>query len=93
MTTPVTLPDGASSPYGMGWFVQRIDGRRVVWHHGHQPGAYSGLWVKDLERGRTLILLANGDGLVAGDDLHLGDPTRSSVALAFLDASSAGEGE
>ena len=89
MTTPVELSHGTPSPYGAGWFVQEIDGRRVVWHHGHQPGAYSALWIKDVELGRALVLLANGDGLVAGDGLHLGDLTHSSVASAFLEWSAA----
>ena len=90
MTATTVLSDGSPSPYGMGWFVQTIDGREIVWHHGHQPGAYSALWIRDVERGRTLVLLANGDGLAAGKELHLGDLARSSVANAFL-AWSAGE--
>ena len=89
MTTPVELSHGTLSPYGAGWFVQEIDGRRIVWHRGHQPGAYSALWIEDVELGRALVLLANGDGLVAGDGLHLGDLTRSSVASAFLEWSAA----
>lgn len=84
MTTPTELSGGTSSPYGMGWFVQSIDGRQVVWHYGHQPGAYSALWIKDVERGRGIVLLANSDGLAAGEDLHLGDLTRSPIAVAFL---------
>ena len=85
MTTPPVLANGKSSPYGMGWFVQVIGGREVHWHYGHQPGAYSGLWVKDTDNARTLIALANGDGLAAGLSLHEGDLTTSDLAVAFLD--------
>lgn len=84
MTTPIRLADGSRSPYGAGWFVQRIEGRSVVWHYGHQPGAYSALWIRDAERNRSLVLLANADGLAAGADLHLGDLRRSDSAMAFL---------
>lgn len=84
-TTPATLSDGTVSPYGMGWFVQEIGGRDVLWHYGHQPGAYSGLWVRDEGNGRSLVALANGDGLAAGLALHQGDLTRSALATAFLD--------
>lgn len=88
MTTPVVLADGSRSPYGMGWFVQEVNGREVVWHYGHQPDAYSGLWIKDVEHGRTLIVLANSSGLAAGYDLHKGGITRSPLARLFLNWSS-----
>ena len=87
-TAPVTLADGSRSPYAAGWFVQRLDGREVVWHHGHRPGAYSALWIRDVAADRTLIALANGDGLAAGQDLHEGDLARSALARLFLDWSS-----
>ena len=85
MTAPVRLADGSRSPYAKGWFVQRIEGRTVIWHHGHQPGAYSALWIRDAGQNRSLVLLANAGGLALGDDLHLGDLRRSDVAMAFLD--------
>ena len=84
MTTPTALTNGSRSPYGMGWFVQEVGGREVLWHYGHQPDAYSGLWIKDVEHGRTLIVLANSGELAAGHDLHEGDVTRSPLARLFL---------
>lgn len=88
MTTPTVLADGSHSPYGMGWFVQEVEDRKVLWHYGHQPNAYSGLWIKDVEHGRTLIVLANSSGLAAGYNLHEGDITRSPLAQLFLNWSS-----
>lgn len=85
MTAPTLLSDGSRSPYGIGWFVQELEGRKLVWHYGWQPDAYSALWIKDLERGTSLILLANSDGLSRGYRLGRGDVTRSPVARWFLD--------
>ena len=75
---------GERLPYGLGWFVQDHGGKRLVWHYGWQPGAYSGLWLRVPERGLTLILLANSEGLSAAFDLGAGDVTRSPFAQAFL---------
>ena len=77
---------GERLPYGLGWFVQDHGGERLVWHYGWQPGAYSGLWLRVPERGLTLILLANGEGLSAPFGLGEGDVARSPFARAFLDA-------
>ena len=75
---------GERLPYGLGWFVQDHGGEPLVWHYGWQPGAYSGLWLRVPERGLTLILLANGEGLSAPFRLGEGDVMRSPFARAFL---------
>lgn len=85
MTTPTRLTDGSASPYGIGWFVQDLDGRKLVWHYGWQIDTYSALWIKDLAHETSLILLANSDGLSRGYKLGRGDVTRSPVARWFLD--------
>lgn len=85
LTTPARSSEtGETLPYGLGWFVQDVDGERLVWHYGWQPEAYSGLWVRLPERRLTLILLANGEGLSAPFGLSVGDVTRSPFARAFL---------
>jgi CubicO group peptidase (beta-lactamase class C family) len=71
-------------PRGLGWFVQTANGRRLVWHFGEIPGAYSSLMLKVPERQLTLILLANSDGLSAPFSLEDGDVTRSLFATLFL---------
>ena len=63
MTTPFRLNDGSTSPYGLGWFIEELDGERVIWHYGWQPGAYSGLYIKVPRHGLTIVALANGEGL------------------------------
>ncbi|MGH9258198.1 MAG: serine hydrolase domain-containing protein [Vicinamibacterales bacterium] len=73
-----------SVPTGLGWFVQRYNGERVVWHFGLARDAYSALYVKVPDRRLTLILLANSDGLAAPYNLSNGDVTVSLFAQLFL---------
>lgn len=75
---------GDASPMGLGWFVQYHRGRRVVWHYGYVPNAYSSLVLKLPEYNLTLILLANSDGLSAPFQLNAGDVTKSVFATLFL---------
>jgi CubicO group peptidase (beta-lactamase class C family) len=70
-------------PMGLGWFVSRHNGERVVWHFGLARDAYSSLIVKVPGRNLTLILLANSDGL-AGPSYNLADGNLSSNLFASL---------
>jgi CubicO group peptidase (beta-lactamase class C family) len=81
---PARTTLGQPIPYGLGWFVQFIDGERVVWHFGLWGGAYSSLLVKVPSRRITLILVANSDGLSAAFPLAAGDVRVSPFAAAFL---------
>jgi CubicO group peptidase (beta-lactamase class C family) len=75
---------GSGVPTGLGWFVQVYNGRRLVWHFGLSPGAFSSLILKVPEENLTLILLANSDGLTAPFGLSQGDVTASLYARLFL---------
>lgn len=77
-------PSGAVLPYGIGWFVQEVDGRRTVWHTGLWEKAYSALYLKLPDEGLTLILLANSEGLNWGNPLDQATLERSPFAAAFL---------
>ena len=70
-------------PYGLGWFIQRVRGVRVVWHYGQWP-QYSALYLKVPERHLTLILLANSGGLSEAFPLVEGDVMVSPFAKACL---------
>ena len=72
-------------PTGLGWFVQDRNGERIVWHFGLARGAYSSLVIKVPDRGLTLILLANSDGLAGPPyDLSNGRVTSNLFARLFL---------
>jgi CubicO group peptidase (beta-lactamase class C family) len=71
-------------PTGLGWFVQDHRGDPIVWQFGVVTGGYSSLLVKAPNRGITLILLANSDGLNAPFALERGDVTTSPFAQLFL---------
>jgi CubicO group peptidase (beta-lactamase class C family) len=84
MFTPNISNSGKSLPYGLGWFVQNNKGKKLVWHYGWAPKAYSSLILKVPEEEVTLILLANSDGASAPFRLGAGNVLRSPFAVAFL---------
>ena len=87
MWEPTRTPSGgASVPYGLGWFVRDVQGRRVVWHTGLWEGRYSALYLKVPSERLTLILLANSDGLRWPTPLDGADIRGSAFARAFLSA-------
>jgi CubicO group peptidase (beta-lactamase class C family) len=81
--TPAVSNSGPALPHGLGWFVQRYRGLKLVWHYGYWPDAFSALFLKVPERNLTLILLANTDGLSAPFYDHWGVET-SAFANCFL---------
>lgn len=84
MWTPTVSADGAILPYGLGWFTQKYQNQWLAWHYGWWDCS-SALWLKIPNRGLTLVLLANGDGLSSHFPLGQGDVTISDFARAFLE--------
>lgn len=84
MLTPFELANKNISPYGYGWFIQKYKGYTLVWHYGLQPNAYSGLYLKVLEKNLTLVILANGQNLSEPFDLGEGNVLNSDFAMVFL---------
>lgn len=78
-------PDGATLPYGLGWFVEIINDEPVVWHTGLWEGAYSAIYLRLPNRGLSLILLANSDGLRWDNALDEAALARSPFARLFLE--------
>jgi len=66
--------------------VQAFPGRRLLWHYGWYPDAFSSLLLKMPERQLTFILLACTDRASSVFFLGNGDALRSAYATAFLDA-------
>lgn len=81
---PFELKDKSISPYGYGWFIQKYNGYTLVWHYGLQPNAYSGLYLKVLEKDLTLVILANSENLSKPFDLKKGNVLNSKFAKVFL---------
>ncbi len=75
---------GAVLPYGIGWYAQEVEGRRVVWHSGWWERAYSALYLKLPDERLTLILLANSEGVRWGNPLDGAEVEKSPFAAAFL---------
>lgn len=82
--TPPLAPDGKRLPYALGWFVQEIDGRTIVWHYGHGLES-SALILKIPDERATFVILANSDGLSRWRGLgDSADVTASPAATLFL---------
>lgn len=64
MWTPVKLSDGSSSEYGLGWFVDAVQGHRHIYHPGGAPGTAAEISLYPDDR-LTVILLANGGAAYA----------------------------
>lgn len=84
MWTPLTLESGATTPTGLGWFVQNSSGVRLVWTFGHTPDAASALILKMPSKRLTLVLLANSGGLADTYQLEKGDIANSPFVKIFL---------
>jgi CubicO group peptidase (beta-lactamase class C family) len=76
--------NGEPLPHGIGWFVQNYNGEKVVWQFGMAEDASSSLMIMLPERGLTMILMANSDGLVKLYSPANGDVTLSPFARLFL---------
>lgn len=76
MWTPVKLTDGKTAPYGFGWAVGKINGKRVVGHSGGIPG-FSTHTERYLDDKLTVIVLCNLDGGNAED-------IASKIAACYL---------
>ncbi len=72
--TPAALPDGSSSRYGFGWFIDEDAGRMRLSHHGETCG-FTNAIVKYPEQRLTVIVLTNRAG---------GEPWRLAQRLADL---------
>jgi CubicO group peptidase (beta-lactamase class C family) len=75
---------GTGLPTSLGWFAQNYNNEAIFWQFGLVENAYSSLILKVPNRGLTLILLANSDGLSAPFALEAGDVTKSIFARTFL---------
>jgi len=76
--------DGTPLPYALGWFVQDIRGRQVVWHYGHGLES-SSLIVKVPGQRVTFVILANSDGLSRWRGLgDSADVMESPAATLFM---------
>jgi len=82
--SPVTLTHGDIIPFGLGWFIQEIQGHRIAWHFGWNPPGVSSLVIQDLSAGYKFVLFANSDRLSRPFWLQSGDLMRSPAALVFL---------
>lgn len=76
------IANGKATPYGLGWFVQNLDGIDYYWHYGQTQGE-SGLFVKVPSKQLTLVVLTNTVNLSQPFPLGDGDIFMSPVGQLF----------
>ena len=82
-TNARSTASGTVLAHGLGWFIQQIEGTRVIWHYGQWP-QYSALYIKVPDEHLTLILLANSGGLGEAFPLAGGNVMVSPFARVFI---------
>ena len=70
MWTPVTLNNGSTADYGLGWFVDSVSGHKHLYHPGGAPGTAT-IFSYYPDDKLTVILLTNG-GAAYPQSLDLG---------------------
>ena len=81
---PTKSTKGHVLPYGLGWFVETIEGTKVIWHYGCWD-SISTLVLMVPEKDLTFLAFANSDALSRGFDLGRGRIVRSPAGLIFLE--------
>ncbi len=79
----IVMPYLQDGPTGLGSFVQRVDGRQLVWAYG-QYDCYAALTLMDTTTGDGMVFLANDSTPSDSARLLYGDVRASPLALAWL---------
>lgn len=83
--TPTRSTKGRILPYGLGWFVDTIEGTKLIWHYGYWDSV-STLVLMVPEQDLTFLAFANSDALSRGFGLGRGQIVRSPAGSIFLEA-------
>ena len=59
--TPPSLPNGAATEYGFGWFIDHARGTTRLWHYGESRG-FTNTILRYPERRLTVVILSNRTG-------------------------------
>ena len=86
--TPFVSNSGKRLPYGLGWFVMKHHGTRLIWHTGDWGNGFSAFYLKVPEKKLSLIMLANSEALVehqyAIGEVMVDDAVRNVFVCSFL---------
>ena len=70
--SPMISNDGKTLPYGLGWFIQQMEGIKITWHYGYWVGM-SSMIIRVPEKKMCFVVMANSDMLSAPYPLGKGD--------------------
>lgn len=82
MWSPPILPDGTRSPYGIGWFVQRWQDRRMVHHIGETVAGFSSSLQIVPDADAAVVVLANASGVLP---VYVASRDIAAAVLASID--------
>lgn len=85
MLSPTVAIPGENLNYGLGWFVQWIDGLKVEWHGGEWH-SQSALFLRVPERKMTFVAVANTRRMSGAYYMGRGDVMESGLAQLFMEA-------
>lgn len=80
-----THGDRTDLMYALGWYSQRYQDTRLIWHTGRWAPSISALYLKVPDDNITLIVLANTAQLTTPFPLGEGDVLYSTLALTFYE--------
>ena len=87
MLSPSIEIDGPEKTYGLGWYVQTVEGVKLEWHHGLAV-AHSALIIRAPDTGMTFVVVANTSRLTGayymGGDVMQNGPARLFVESFVL---------
>ena len=75
--------EGETSPYGLGWFTQKVDSFSIHWHYGYGASNAS-LIIRVPQKKLTLVMLSNCPLPSSTTRLGEGNVLRSLIATAFI---------
>jgi CubicO group peptidase (beta-lactamase class C family) len=78
-----TYADRTDLMYGLGWYTQRYQGTRLLWHTGRWAPSVSSLYLKVPDQQITFLILANSTYLSTPYPLGQGDVLYSTLAETF----------
>jgi CubicO group peptidase (beta-lactamase class C family) len=88
MWSPVKLTDGRAHPYGFGWAVKKINGKRLVEHGGSWQG-FKTFIARYIDHDLTVIAFANlaqaNPERLARGIAHIVDPSTKPLAITDPD--------
>ena len=85
MLSPTIEINGPTRTYGLGWYVQTVQGVKLEWHFGLALG-HSSLLIRAPQPGLTFVVVANTSRLTAAYDMGAADIMATGPGRLFVES-------